>query len=230
MSVNAEQLQRRVDAIFFDCDGVILDSVQVKEREFRSMMEERIPRHADKAMKYYWANGGTSRLAKFRWIWTNLVGEPLPEAEVERLGSEFADRVFRGVVECPMLPGAKEFLEDYSADVPFFLISGTPDAELKRVVQARKLDRHFLGVHGSPMTKTVIGHSLIEKFEFDPKRTWFIGDATTDMEAAKNLGTHFIGIDGPHLSPFVGRETTLIRDLTELPSAILGDAGQSSIR
>jgi phosphoglycolate phosphatase-like HAD superfamily hydrolase len=190
------------------------------------MMEERIPDHADAAMDYYWANGGTSRLAKFRWIWTNLVGESLTEEQIEKLGAEFADRVFRGVVECPMLPGAKEFLEDYSAIVPFFLISGTPDAELKRVVEARKLERHFKGVFGSPRSKTVIGESLISEHHFDPKRIWFVGDATTDLEAATNLRTHFIGIDGPHLSPFVGPEPKLIRDLTELLPAILDDAGQ----
>jgi phosphoglycolate phosphatase-like HAD superfamily hydrolase len=210
-----------VDAIFFDCDGVLIDSVHVKERQFRAMMEERIPKHADAAMDYYWANGGTSRLAKFRWIWTNLVGLPLTEPEVEALGREFQSRVFAGVVACPMLPGAKEFLERCSAALPFFVISGTPDDELKRVIEARGLQRYFREVCGSPRTKTEIGRDLLEGYGFDPKRVWVVGDATTDLEAARNLGLHFVGIDGPHLTPFVGPGERLIKDLTTLEQAIL---------
>ena len=210
-----------VDAIFFDCDGVLLDSVHVKERQFHAMMTERIPEFADAAMDYYWRNGGTSRLEKFRWIWKNLVHSPLPETEVEALGQEFASRVFSGVVGCPMLPGAKKFLELYAADLPCFVISGTPVDELKRVVDARGLQEYFREVCGSPRTKTEIGRDLFERHGFDPRKVWVVGDATTDLEAARNLGLHFVGIEGPHLSPFVGADERLIKDLTELEGAIL---------
>jgi len=216
-----KMLQEVVDALFFDCDGVLIDSVHVKERQFRAMMEERIPQFADAAMDYYWANGGTSRLAKFRWIWTNLVGSPLTESEVESLGKEFQSRVFAGVVVCPMLPGAREFLNSYAAALPFFVLSGTPDDELKRVIEARGIRQYFREVCGSPRTKTEIGRDLLERYGFDPKRVWVVGDATTDLEAARNLGLQFVGIDGPHLTRFVGPGERLIKDLTNLEQAIL---------
>jgi phosphoglycolate phosphatase-like HAD superfamily hydrolase len=210
-----------VDAIFFDCDGVLIDSVHVKERQFRAMMEERIPKHADAAMDYYWANGGTSRLAKFRWIWAHLVGSPLTETEVEALGREFQSRVVAGVVACPMLPGAKDFLDEYGVALPFFVLSGTPNDELNRVIEARRLRQYFREICGSPRTKTEIGRDLLERYGFDPERVWFVGDATTDLEAARNLGLHFVGIDGPHLTPFIGPSERLIKDLTMLEQAIL---------
>jgi beta-phosphoglucomutase-like phosphatase (HAD superfamily) len=137
------RLQDLAEAIFFDCDGVLLDSVHVKERQFREMMEERIPQFVDAAMDYYWRHGGTSRLEKFRWIWSRLVHSPLADAEVEALGCEFQDRVFVGVVACPMLIGAQEFLEAHAAEIPCFVISGTPNDELKSVIEARGLQKYF---------------------------------------------------------------------------------------
>jgi phosphoglycolate phosphatase-like HAD superfamily hydrolase len=208
------------DAIFFDCDGVLLDSVHVKERQFRAMMNARIPRHADAAMDYYWRNGGTSRLAKFHWVWANLVGSPLSVEEIQALGREFQTRVFEGVVTCPMLAGAMEFLQAHAGSIPCFVISGTPDDELKSVIEGRGLSRYFCEVHGSPRTKTEIANDLLQRYRLDPTRVWFVGDATTDLEAARNTGIHFIGIDGPHLTPFATGER-LIRDLAELEFAML---------
>jgi len=215
------QLLRVAQAVFFDCDGVLLDSVHVKERQFRAMMKERIPQVADAAMDYYWRNGGTSRLDKFRWIWSHLVHEPLTEPEVEALGQEFESRVFAGVVACPMLPGAMEFLEKYAGDLPCFVLSGTPSDELNRVVETRGLEEYFREVCGSPRTKTEIGRDILVRYRFDPARVWVVGDATTDLDAARNLGLHFVGIDGPHLTPFVGARERLIKDLTSLEEAIL---------
>ena len=206
--------------MFFDCDGVLLDSVHVKEREFRRLLERRIPERVDAAMEYYWANGGTSRLNKFRWIWTHLVGQPLEETEVAELGAEFAERVFRGVVECPMIAGAADFLERYCPELPAFVISGTPDEELKRVISARNLTRFFRGVFGSPKSKTQIGREIISDHGFHPRRIIFVGDATTDQDAARELGVFFVGLSGPHLTPYLNPGEPTIPDLTGLESII----------
>jgi len=220
MSDLHDRVLRRVDAVFFDCDGVLLDSVHVKERQFRAMMTERIPHLVEQAMDYYWRNGGTSRLAKFEWIWANLVGAPLTKSEIADLGREFGRRVFRGVVECPMLPGAKEFLDDFAEALPCFVLSGTPDAELKGVIEARGLSRYFRDVCGSPPDKTNTGRRLLGEHGLNRGRVCFVGDALTDLEAARNLGIRFIGIDGPHLTDFVGADVTMIPDLHSLAKAI----------
>jgi phosphoglycolate phosphatase-like HAD superfamily hydrolase len=220
MNALRNQVLRRVDAVFFDCDGVLLDSVHVKERQFRAMMMERIPHLVEPALDYYWRNGGTSRLAKFRWIWANLVGTPLSDEETAELGREFAERVFRGVVDCPMVPGAKDFLDDFAEALPCFVLSGTPDAELKAVIEARSLTNRFCDVCGSPPDKTNIGRRLMEEHRLDRARVCFVGDALTDLEAARNLGIRFIGVHGPHLTDFVDADVTIIPDLRSLEKTI----------
>jgi phosphoglycolate phosphatase-like HAD superfamily hydrolase len=209
-----------VDAILFDFDGVVLDSVRFKQNQFRAIIQERIPDQLEPAMAYYLSHGGTSRVEKFRWIWANLVGRPLPPGEPEALGAEFARRVREGVLACPFVPGADVFLERYHAQIPCYVISGTPQPELRDIVQTRGLDRYFQGVYGSPESKTTIGGRILSEHSYDRSRSWFIGDATTDRDAAKALGIGFVGLDGPHLTPFLDGSEKIVSDLFGLAAAL----------
>jgi phosphoglycolate phosphatase-like HAD superfamily hydrolase len=209
-----------VDAILFDFDGVVLDSVRFKESQFRAIIAERIPDLLQPAMEYFWSHGGTSRVEKFRWIWAHLVGKPLGPGEAEALGAEFAQRVREGVLACPFVPGAEEFLEQYHDRIPCYVISGTPQPELRDIVQSRRLDRYFQGVFGSPESKTTIGGRILEENRYDRSRSWFIGDATTDRDAAKALGIGFVGLSGPHLDPYLDGSERMVADLTGLAAAL----------
>jgi phosphoglycolate phosphatase-like HAD superfamily hydrolase len=208
-------------AVLFDCDGVLLDSVLLKEQAFRSLIAEKIPQHLDAAMEYFWQNGGTSRLEKFRWIWANLVGRPLEAADIADLGGRFERTVFDLVVQCPFILGAREFLDRFCPALPCYVISGTPQQELRGVLAARGMEGYFRGIYGSPQTKTEIGGRILQENGYAPERVWFVGDATTDRDAARNLKVHFVGIDGPHLTPFLDGDETVIKDLHGLESAIL---------
>lgn len=210
-----------IDAILLDLDGVLLDTVHLKEAQFRAMIAEHCPAHLERAMQYYWSHGGVSRVEKFRWIFANLVQRPLADPEALDLGAEFARRVERLVLECPMLPGAAEFLRDYHDQFPCYVISGTPEPELRSILDQRGLSRMLAGVFGSPADKTRIGERILNEGGYDRARVWFVGDATTDRDAARALGIHFVGIHGAHLDPFLDGTETMIFNLRELP-AVLG--------
>lgn len=218
----AAQYCDRVDAVFLDVDGVVLDSVHLKERAFRAMIQEKAPQHLDAAMKLFLEHGGVSRRVKFLWIFRDLCGEQPTDAQLDALSAEFADRVYQQMLACPFIPGAEEFLRDYHPLRPLFLISGTPQPELRRIITARGIDRLVAGIFGSPDTKTVIGERLIAEYNLRRDRLWFVGDATTDRDAARALGIAFVGLDGPHLTPYMDGDEVVIRDLRELPGVLLG--------
>jgi phosphoglycolate phosphatase-like HAD superfamily hydrolase len=212
-----------VDAIFFDFDGVIVDSVRLKERVFHRMMLQHAGDQVDECMAYYQANGGVSRIVKLQRIWADILHRPLSDELLATLGREFADSVYQAVVECDLVPGVAEFLEKWSAAWACYVISGTPEAELRSIVRARGMERCFRGVYGSPPTKIEIGERILREHGYDPRRVWFIGDATTDRDAARALGTRFVGIDGPHLTPFLDGQERTIRSLVELEGVLLGN-------
>ncbi|QDU64071.1 haloacid dehalogenase-like hydrolase [Planctomycetes bacterium Pan216] len=202
-----------VDALFLDCDGVILDSVKLKEDAFRAIIVERIPQHVEKSMEYFLANGGTSRIKKFEWIWDNLVGEPLDAAALDELGCEFADGIYQRMLKCPYVGGAEEFLEAYHQRWPCHVISGTPDPELNAILRGRGMGKYFAGIHGSPRNKIQIGEALLAEHGYQRSKVWFVGDATTDRDAARGLDVRFVGIDGPHLTPYLDGNESLIQDM-----------------
>lgn len=211
-----------IDALFFDFDGVILDSVPLKASVFERMAEQIAPGHVERIMHHYWTHGGVSRLEKFRWIGTEVLLRPFTDDEIAQLGRQFREEVAVMAPHCDLIPGALAFLEEHAVRWPCFLISGTPEPELRELVAARGLSGYFRGVFGSPRAKSDIGATLLSEHRFDPRRVWFIGDATTDRDAARALGAHFVGLDGPHLTPFRRGDEIVIRDLHELLDAIRG--------
>ena len=130
-------------------------------------------------MNYFMQNGGVSRITKFQHVWTDILGQPLDPAAINHLAQDFAKGVYSLTCQSMYIRGANEFLEAYSQEIPCFVISGTPEEELRNIIRARKMEKYFQGVYGSPPTKVEIGQQLIHKGAYNPSRVWFVGDATT---------------------------------------------------
>lgn len=182
-------------AVFFDFDGVILDSVDVKTRAFARMFRGYGPEVERQVVDYHLAHGGVSRYEKFRYYYEQLLHRELTEARLAELGDEFAGLVVEEVLKAPFLTGAVETLEFLKKKgVPTFVVSGTPHEEVQHIVSMRNLDRFFLEVHGAPRKKDQILRELADKHGFTLARCLFIGDAMTDYNAAVDTGTQFLGI------------------------------------
>lgn len=210
----------RLEAIFLDFDGVLIDSVPIKAEVFAGLVKEVDPDGVEPAMEYFMRNGGVARKRKFHHVWTEILGRPADESELVHVSQEFGRRVFERCCSVPFITGAREFLEAFADLVPLHVISGTPEQELRDIVERRGMTRYFRGVHGSPATKVEIGNSLLEREGYARGGVWFVGDATTDRDAARTLDVGFVGVDGPHLRPYLDGSEILIRDLSELAGVL----------
>ena len=191
-------------AVFFDFDGVILDSVDVKTKAFASMFSSYGPAIEKAVTTYHLENGGVSRFEKFRYFYTHLLNKPLDNHTLAVLGEKFKQLVLQQVLEAPFILGAKETLKTLNTqNIPCFVVSGTPDDELRIIVEKRRLGIYFREVHGSPKTKEDIVNDICGRYNFLPENCLFIGDAMTDYHAAQICGTRFLGIVSPdNPSPF----------------------------
>lgn len=178
-------------AIFFDFDGVILESVDIKTEAFRKLFSSH-PEHVDAAVAYHVENAGMPRYDKFRWFYETRLKKPMPAGEMERLDKEFSRLVFEAVVACPFVLGAREFLERRAADIPLFVVSATPEPELKRIVEARGLAKYFSAVRGSPKSKRENLAALLAETALDAGGCAFVGDGSADFEAAHAAGMPFV--------------------------------------
>ena len=180
--------------VVFDCDGVILESVDVKTRAFGQIVEEYGPEAVARMTEYHLAHGGVSRIRKFEWFYDEVLGRKIPEDESQALSREFRRLVFEGVMRSPMVPGIMETLESLHCRLPMYVASGTPNDELLQVLDARKLTHFFKGVYGTPPGKTELLRRIIEEEGVSPKDTLMVGDSSTDLNAAQSCGTRFFGI------------------------------------
>ncbi|MCU0838706.1 MAG: HAD hydrolase-like protein [Rhodospirillales bacterium] len=207
----------QTQAVIFDFDGVIVESADIKTAAFRALYRPHGAAVEAAAVAHHLANGGISRRKKIRHIHREHLGISLDQAELDRLCALFSSLVEDAVVAAPAVPGALPLLAHLAERAPRFVVSGTPEPELKRIVARRGLTDMFTEVHGSPREKPPIIRDLLARYGLAPAAVLFIGDALTDWRAAKETGVRFVGraADGAE-NPFPAG-VTVIADLTELP-------------
>ncbi len=207
-------------AIIFDFDGVLAESVNVKTCAFAALYEKYGPEIQRAVVDFHLRNGGMSRYEKFRFYHMELLGKPLSAEEEKALGAHFSKLVLEKVINAPMVPGGRRFLERHRHDCDMHVASGTPDDEIKLIVRERGLSRFFVTVSGSPRTKTEIIKSILSEYDYPPGKVVMVGDALSDYAGATESGVRFIGRVGDEEdNPFPPTEIT-IRDLRELETAI----------
>jgi len=190
-----------LQALFWDFDGVIADSTEVKSRAFEEMFAPYGETVKEQALQHHQQHGGISRVEKIDYSFRHFVGQPLSQTELNAKCELFSSLVKQKVIAAPLISGVADALESLYPDVPMFIISGTPEDELLEIVRARDLSRYFKRVLGSPVKKPDHVRSLLAEFNFEPAGCVFIGDALTDLDAATVNGTRFIGIRGFNTFP-----------------------------
>lgn len=180
-----------IKAIIFDFDGVIVESVDIKTEAFKELFAD-YPRKIKEIIDYHLMNGGISRYVKFRYIYEQILGQDLSrDAEVE-LGRRFSQIVLQKVLNAPFVAGAKEFLDTRRTKYQFFIASGTPDEELRKIIKAKKLQGYFKEIYGSPKKKINIINDIISKNGFGEDEVVYVGDAQSDRISAEEAGIAFI--------------------------------------
>jgi HAD superfamily hydrolase (TIGR01549 family) len=183
--------QAGVKAVILDFDGVILESLDIKTKAFRELFKD-YPEHLERIIRFHLDNSGISRFEKFRVIYRDYLGLPLDEEGLRRLGEAFSEFVYREILRCPFVPGAREFLERFSKHYPLFVVSATPQEELEDIVARRGLRRFFLEVHGSPPGKAESLQGVLLTHGWQPGEVVFVGDAVNDYTAARRVSIPFI--------------------------------------
>lgn len=192
----------RFDAIVFDFDGVLVESVDVKTRAFAALYDSHGTDVVEQVVAWHLAHGGVSRYEKFRHFHRDFLGRTLAPAEETELGERFSALVEEAVIVAGWVPGAREFLEGWHARVPLFVASGTPEEELLRIIERRGMTRYFAGVAGAPRKKGAILRDFLAREGVAPARLLMVGDAMTDYDGATEAGVPFLGIAPGGTNPF----------------------------
>ena len=182
-----------VQLLAFDCDGVILESMDIKSDAYARLAEPFGAEAMDRIRVFHALSGGVNRREKFRWMYLTFAGrEPLP-SELDEAAARFADLIRDGMRRTALVPGILDVLERWHGQIPMVVCSGAPQDELVMFLTERGLAGYFDVIGGAPPSKTPLLRSLVRRAGVAPDAVVMIGDSLTDLEAAHATGTLFYG-------------------------------------
>lgn len=209
--------------IFFDFDGVIAESVSAKTEAFREMYLPYGKKIANQVVDYHINNGGVSRFEKFKYWEKFFFSKDIDEERVKVLANKFSKLVLEKVINSDEVPGALRFIKKYNKIFNFWIITGTPTKEIEIIAKKRGLSDYFIGIHGSPNNKRYWTEFLIKTHNLKRKETLFLGDATTDLDAAQFSKINFaLRIHNENFKIFLEYNGIKFKDFFELEGFISG--------
>ena len=175
------------NTIFWDFDGVIKDSVEVKAFAFSQLFEQFGPVFQRRVVEHHFSNSGVPRRLKIP-VYLEWAGLANDDAMVAKYADQFSQLVLELVISSPWVPGVKEILLQPNRSRAFFLVSAIPDEELAWIVKCLNISSCFDGVFGSSRSKSQCFLETIETHGLLRKDCVHIGDSMSDLSAAKNVG------------------------------------------
>jgi HAD superfamily hydrolase (TIGR01549 family) len=181
-----------IKAVFFDFDGVIKDSTEVKTDAFAALYQDYGQEVVAKVVNHHRNHGGVSRFEKFKLYHEEFLGIILTQAEILALADQFSSLVLQKVIESDYIDGALETIQSLkNSGFILNIVTGTPQTEIEFILNQLEISSFFNEICGSPTHKIVWCERLLEKQSLDEQEVLFVGDASTDYEAAMHHGFHF---------------------------------------
>ena len=181
-----------IEVIAFDFDGIILESVAVKEQAILDLFQDTSMEERKRVLNLHRQSPGINRRNRITLLMRQALGRKVSENVVDAMLDRFARLVWNGLMSCSEVPGIRNFLK-LVIDVPCYVVSASPQEELRAVAEHRNFSRYFVEMYGTPPAKRDLLNNIISRESIQAKSLLFIGDKITDYKAAQEVGARFIG-------------------------------------
>jgi phosphoglycolate phosphatase-like HAD superfamily hydrolase len=194
-------MKQEIKTVLWDFDGVILDSMAVRDWGFKEIFKDFTELQVSKLIDYHRINGGLSRYVKIRYFYENILGKLISEERVLEYAEAFSVLMKQELTNTNnLIADAVTFIKQNSSKFSFHIVSGSDQAELRFLCQELGLETYFISIHGSPTPKNQLVKTLIEEHGYDKKSTCLIGDSINDFEAAEVNNISFYGYNNEDLN------------------------------
>lgn len=178
----------------FDCDGVLLDSNQVKSRAFYDTALPYGANVAERFLSYHKKFGGVSRFEKFRYLFADILGMDHFEPDLQTALLRFSELCKLGLKQSRITPGLVEMLTEIKTQGgQTMIVSGGLQSELREHFSERKLEGLFDQIFGSPDDK----ETILEREVGNGSIVYpgiFFGDSQYDFETCSKFDLDFVFI------------------------------------
>ena len=182
---------KKANLIFWDFDGVIKDSVDVKTEAYENLFLPYGPEIARRIREHHEANGGVSRFDKMP-LYLEWAGQSASPEQIEECCQQFSQAVVQAVIDSPWVPGVREYLLKHYMDQYFVLVTATPHKEIEKILASLKLSHCFKEIFGAPTKKDRAIKGVLERLRCSPDEAIMIGDSESDLLAAQANSVPFL--------------------------------------
>ncbi len=186
--------------ILWDFDGVILDSMSVRDWGFEEIFKDFSDDLVQQLIEYHRANGGLSRYVKIRYFYEEILGKQITDDEVLQYANEFS-KLMKIELTNPenLILDSVNFIKENHQKYNFHIVSGSDQEELRFLCEELKLSQYFISIHGSPTPKKQLVKNLLTDKEYNIASTCLIGDSNNDLDAAVVNNIKFYGYNNVEL-------------------------------
>ena len=186
--------------ILWDFDGVIIDSLAIRDYGFREIFKEFDKQSVDKLIQYHNYNGGLSRFHKIEYFFNEILKQNITQDEILQYANKFTTIMRQSLSDKKyLINDTVNFIKNNYKNYNFHIVSGSEHNELNFLCQKLDLSQYFISINGSPTPKNQLIKNLLESYNYNINQTILIGDSINDYEAASVNKIDFYGFNNENL-------------------------------
>ena len=118
--------------ILFDFDGVILDSMPIRDYGFKKIFNDYDDHLVNKLLEYHNQNGGLSRYIKIKYFYNKLLKQEILEEKIINYADMFSKIMMRELVDKKyLIADTLKFIKENYRKYNLHIVSGSDEAELQ---------------------------------------------------------------------------------------------------
>ena len=192
-----------IKTIFWDFDGVILDSMKIKGDGFVELFQEYENQYLKKIEEYHYANGGISRFDKIRYFYNEIINQDISEDKILILADKFSIIIEKKLYDkSNLIFDSVSFIKKNYYKYNFHIVSGAEHNELNKLCDYFELSIYFKSIDGSPIKKDILIQNILKQYNYKKEESILIGDSFSDYNASINNSIDFYGYNNNNLKEF----------------------------
>ncbi|MFO0751279.1 MAG: HAD family hydrolase [Myxococcota bacterium] len=201
-----------------DCDGVIFDTNKMKCDAYRYALADAPSAVVDDLVRYHQKTGGVSRYLKIDRFYRHMHRVPMPDEAIAMALQRYSAFCEDGYSHMRPRPESLAFAERFGA-ARVEVVSGSDEAELRRVFADQGISQRFAAIHGSPVAKAEHMARVLGERQVRAADALFVGDGGGDWEAARTLSLPFVFLQ--EMSEWRDGAATIARAIDEGATAAI---------
>ena len=193
-------MKNKYDSIFWDFDGVLIDSDIIRTNGFRYIFREFNEELVVELISYHKKNGGKSRYDKIAFFYSAILNVYLSKETLNEKLIDYSNYVKPRLISKSLLFEKNLSIVKSNQDKNNFIVSASDEKELIEITGKLNIKKYFLEIKGSPKEKSKNILEVIKLYNLSPKKCVLIGDSINDYHASIDSGIDFIGHNNIKLS------------------------------